>query len=290
MPKVPFIEYEDQDPHSQRLYDANDFRRFAVNEEHIRNARHAYFANISYLDDKLGEILQVLEECEFDQNTHVILCSDHGDMIGERGLWYKMSFYEYSSRIPLVLYSPNTFSPREVNTPVSNCDVLPSLIELAQGDINQLVCEIDGKSFVELAKGYEDEQRSAYSEYCAEGSIEPMVMIRKGDYKFNYSVSDPVQLFNLVEDPNELTNLALAPEYKNLVDSFTEEMHQRWDLKTFKQEVMHSQRCRTLVDRANRKGQFTPWDYEPPVNGRNRFMRNHMDLNIVESNNRYPKV
>ncbi|MGB2281087.1 MAG: choline-sulfatase, partial [Pseudomonadales bacterium] len=110
------------------------------------------------------------------------------------------------------------------------------------------------------------------------------------DYKFNYSVSDPVQLFNLVEDPNELTNLASAPEYKNLVDSFTEEMHQRWDLATFKQEVMHSQRCRTLVDRANRKGHFTPWDFEPPVNGRDRFMRNHMDLNIVESNNRYPKV
>ena len=290
MPKVPFMAYEDQDPHSQRLYDANDFRRFEVNEEHIRNARHAYFANISYLDDKLGEILQVLEECEFDQNTHVILCSDHGEMIGERGLWYKMSFFEYSSRIPLVLYSPNTFSPREVNTPVSNCDVLPSLIELAQGDLNQLVCDIDGKSFIGLAKGHEDEQRSAYSEYCAEGSIEPMVMIRKGDYKFNYSASDPVQLFNLVEDPNELTNLASAPEYKNLVDSFTEEMHQRWDLTNFKQEVMHSQRCRTLVDRANRKGHFTPWDFEPPVNGRDRFMRNHMDLNIVESNNRYPKV
>lgn len=289
MPKVADMGYANQDPHSQRIYDAVDYTKFDVTDADIRNARHAYFANISYLDDKMGELLEVLEQTDLAENTQIILCSDHGDMLGERGLWYKMTFFEYSCRIPLVITAPGTLPAGEVKTPVSNCDILPSLVELAGGDPTNLACEIDGQSFVTLAKGSEDDQRSTYSEYCAEGSMEPMVMIRKGSYKYNYCETDPEQLFNLDDDPLELTNLAESAEHQDLMASFREELFSQWDFAKFKQEVMLSQRCRALVDRANRKGLFTPWDYQPQIDAKQRYMRNHLDLNVVEANNRYPK-
>lgn len=114
-------------------------------------------------------------------------------------------------------------------------------------------------------------------------------MIRKGSYKYNYCETDPEQLFNLDDDPLELTNLAESAEHQDLMASFREELFSQWDFAKFKQEVMLSQRCRALVDRANRKGLFTPWDYQPQIDAKQRYMRNHLDLNVVEANNRYPK-
>ena len=289
MPQVSDLGYDNQDPHSQRLYDAVDYTQFDIQEEDIRNARHAYFANISYLDDKMGEILAVLEQTDLADNTQIILCADHGDMLGERGLWYKMSFFEYSCRIPLVVTAPGKFQAGEVNTPVSNCDILPSLIDLAGGDPTALACDIDGQSFVELASGNEDPARRTYSEYCAEGSVGPMVMIRQADYKFNYCEADPLQLFNLKDDPLEMHNLAELPEYEDLVAQYTNEVQAGWDFARFTAEVKQSQRCRTLVDRANRQGTFAPWDYQPQIDAKQRYMRNHLDLNVLEANSRYPK-
>lgn len=290
MPSVPAMSYDEQDPHSQRLYDAVDYTKFDVKDEDIRRARHAYFANISYLDDKMGELLQVLEDCDFADNTTIILCADHGDMLGERGLWYKMSFFEYSIRIPFVIHAPQQLEAKRVKTPVASQDILPTLIELAGGDLaSTLACEIDGQSVVGLATEGEDPERVVFAEYCAEGSVAPMVMVRQGQYKFNYCEADPNQLFDLDNDPKELNNLAEQAEYAALVERFMQLINERWDMARFKAEVMESQACRTLVAQANREGHFTSWDYQPQQNARDRFMRNHLDLNVLEANNRYPK-
>ena len=289
MPNVSSIPYADQDPHSQRIYDAVDHRNFTVTEEDIRKARHAYFANISYLDDKMGEILDVLDRCDFTENTQILICADHGDMLGERGLWYKMNFFEGSVRVPMVITAPSRFKPARVKTSVTTHDILPTLIEMAGGSLSSLACEIDGQSMVSLAEGQEDIERSVYSEYCAEGSVAPMVMIRKGDYKFSYCPADPPQLFNLAEDPLELNNIADDPEQSKRISAFRDEMNKRWDFDVFTEEVKFSQRCRQIVDRANRKGRFTAWDYQPHIDAKERFMRNHLDLNVLEADNRYPK-
>src|SRR3546814_12882231 len=88
---------------SSDLLDAVDFRKFDIAEAQVRRARRAYFANISYLDEKIGRLLDVLRRCRLDEDTVVIFCADHGDMLGERGLWFKMSFFEGSARIPLMV-------------------------------------------------------------------------------------------------------------------------------------------------------------------------------------------
>ena len=92
------MDYADHDPHSQRIFDANDWRNFTITDEHIKRARRAYFANISYLDDKIGEVLDTLERTR--QEAIILFVSDHGDMLGERGLWFKMTFFEGSARVP----------------------------------------------------------------------------------------------------------------------------------------------------------------------------------------------
>jgi len=315
MPTVPAIPYEKQDAHSKRLFDAFDYTKYTITDEHIRSARHAYLANISYLDDKLGELLDVLDDCDLASNTVVVLCADHGDMLGERGLWYKMGFYEGGMRIPLVISSP-AIGHGKVSSPVVAHDILPTLIDLAlSGEARSvedvLVCEIDGRSILELALsaatanncgggleegkgGVDGEERMVLGEYCAEGSVSPMVMVRKGPYKFVYCDADPPQLFNLASDPHELTNLCefnSGEAYSAVIQHFMDLVRERWgDMSSFKREVILSQDCRRLVWEANRMGRvITPWDFEPKQNASERFMRNHMDLNVLEYNNRYPK-
>lgn len=288
MPAVERMDYEQQDPHSKRLYDAVDHQNFSINDTHVRNARHAYFANISYLDEKMGDLLQTLEDCDFADNTTVLLCSDHGDMLGERGLWYKMSFFESSMRVPFVIMRPDGHSGT-VNAPVASQDILPTLVDLSGGDSCELACEIDGRSVASLLDGADEPDRVVMAEYCAEGSVAPMVMIRRGRYKYTFCESDPVQLFDLVKDPHELRNLADDSAYATELAELAALAESRWDLQQIKADVLNSQACRKLVADANRQGRFTPWDYQPQLEARDRYMRNHMDLNVVETNNRYPK-
>ncbi len=176
-----------------------------------------------------------------------------------------------------------------VSTPVATHDILPTLLELAGSDSSELACKIDGQSILGLTSGGEDLQRSARSEYCAEGALAPMIMIRSGAYKFIYCPADPLQLFNLDHDPLELDNLAKDAAHTSILRDFKIEMKKHWNFEKFTADVMFSQKCRHLVDSANRKGRFTSWDYQPLLNSKERYMRNHMDLNVVESSNRYPK-
>lgn len=289
MPKVPTIPYSEQDKHSQRLYDAVDYSNFDISEEDVRTARHAYFANISYLDEQIGALLKVLEDCDYKENTQIVLCADHGDMLGERGLWYKMSFFEGSARVPLIVNAPYRFTARRIDTPVTTHDLLPTLVELAGGDPENLASPIDGSSLVSLADGEENTGRSVYSEYCAEGSIAPIVMLRRGNVKLIYCPKDPPLLFDLQTDPLELNNLAQDSKHAPLLAELVEQVRQQWDFETFDAEVRLSQRCRVVVDAAHRKGRYTSWDFQPELDAKQRFMRNHMDLNELEANARYPK-
>lgn len=81
------IPEEEQDPHSQRLLNVCGLKNADLPDKAIASARRAYFGAMSYVDDNVGKLLKVLEECGMDEDTIVIFSSDHGDMLGERGLW-----------------------------------------------------------------------------------------------------------------------------------------------------------------------------------------------------------
>ena len=287
MPRVPALDFADQDPHSQRLYLANDYKNFDISDDDIMRSRGAYFANISYLDDKIGELMTALAAMRMDKNTIILFCSDHGDMLGERGLWFKMSFFEGSARVPLMMRIPGQ-NPSTVPIPVSTIDVTPTLAALASIDLDEIQPWIDGKNLLPLIENAASAP-PVLMEYAAEGSIAPLVGMRDGDFKFIHCPADPPQLFDLASDPDEMKNLADDPAYADKMAHFTGLMNTRWDLERFDAEVRESQARRHIVYAALRQGHYYPWDYQPLQLASERYMRNHMDLNILEETKRFPR-
>ncbi|APE42866.1 choline-sulfatase [Sulfitobacter alexandrii] len=285
LPTVPAMDYADHDPHSQRIFDANNWREFDITEDDIRRSRRAYFANISYLDDKIGEILQTLEDTR--QAAIVLFVSDHGDMLGERGLWFKMSFFEGSSRVPMMIAAPQ-MEPGLNVTPVSNIDVCPTLCDLAGVSMDDVMPWTTGQSLVPLGQGA-DRAEPVAMEYAAEASQSPMVALRQGRWKYTNCAIDPEQLFDLDSDPHELTNLAEDPAHADTLERFRIEAAGRWDLEAFDADVRKSQARRWVVYEALREGGYYPWDYQPLRRASEQYMRNHMDLNILEESKRFPR-
>ena len=276
------------DPHTLRLRAACAMDRTTITDDDVRNARRAYYGNISYVDDWTGTLVDTVAALGLADDTVVVLLADHGDMLGERGLWYKMNFFEGSTRVPLVVHAPGRFAARRVPTPVSLVDVLPTILQLAGGSADDAVEPLAGRSLVPLCEGAE-EDRTVYGEYMAEGSCAPIVMIRRGHLKFVHCPADPDQLYDLAADPQERVNLVEDPAWGVTVAGFRAEVAHHWDLDQLRDDVLADQARRRLISTALRSGSFTPWDYTPPRDGRNEYMRNHLDLNDVERNARWPR-
>ena len=285
LPEVGALPYEDHDPHSQRIFDANDWRNFDITEDNIRRSRRAYFANLSYLDDKIGEILDTLEATR--QEAVILFCSDHGDMLGERGLWFKMSFYEGSSRVPLMVCAPG-LAPGRIDDAVSTLDVCPTLCDLAGVSMDEIAPWTDGESLLPVARG-EGRKQPVEIEYAAEASEAPLVCLREGRWKYTACRLDPEQLFDLDADPHEMTNLASDPAHADTLARFRDMADMRWDLEMIDSQIRESQARRWVVYEALRQGGYYPWDYQPLQKASERYMRNHMDLNVLEESQRFPR-
>ncbi len=222
----------------------------------------------------------------------VIFTSDHGDLLGERGLWYKMSFYEPACRVPLIVSAPNRYKPRQIERPVSHVDLLPTLIELTGiAPPFDPPDRPDGHSLLPWLDGDEPETPTeVIGEYLGEGAIAPLVMIRRDRYKYVHCAEDPPQLYDLAADPDELHNLAADPDHAGLAGSFRDEVSRRWNLQALKQAVIADQDRRRLLHQALTQGQYTAWDYQPQQDASQRYMRNHLDLNELEFSSRFPQA
>ena len=284
-PAIPAIRYDDQDAHSKRLMDACDWRGLDITDDHIARARRGYFANISYVDDKIGEVLAAMKASR--QEAIVVFVSDHGDMLGDRGLWFKMNFFEGSARVPLMIAAPG-LEPGLNSTPVSTIDVTPTLCDLAGISMEEVAPWTDGETLVPLAKGGPRDTPVAM-EYAAEGSNAPLVGLRYGKWKYIRCALDPDLLFDLEADPDEARNLAADPAHQGTLHSLRAKSEARWDLGRFDAAVRESQARRWVVYEALRNGAYFPWDYQPLQKASERYMRNHMDLNVLEESKRFPR-
>jgi choline-sulfatase len=216
-----------------------------------------------------------------------MLLADHGDMLGERGLWYKMNFFEPACRIPLLVHAPGRFAARRVAGSASLIDILPTLGELAGGKSDAYATPLDGTSLVPQLNGARGADE-VIGEYLAEGAISPLVMIKRGRYKFVHCPVDPDQLYDLKEDPDELRNLAADPSQSARLQALRTEVAQRWDLPTLHAAVIASQRRRHLVYDALRLGRYTPWDFQPVRDASRLYVRNDQDLGDLEAMARFP--
>ena len=180
-----------------------------------------------------------------------------------------MSWFEASARIPLLISYPKRFEPQTISRNVSALDILPTLVDLVNGSLDKHL-PIDGHSLVPYLHGFNgaNGNDTVYGEYAGEGTIAPLMMIRRGPWKFVTCPADPPQLYNLLEDPKELHNLATSidPGVEEVLEAFTSEAYARWDFTRIHENVLKSQRTRRLCWDALKQGRFHSWDYQPHEN------------------------
>ncbi|MDH3693039.1 MAG: choline-sulfatase [Gammaproteobacteria bacterium] len=264
LPTVTRPADSEQDAHSLRLLHQCGLTEFEATDKQIRNARHGYYGAISYADDKVGEILKVLDANGLRDNAVIILTSDHGEFLGERGLWFKRSFFEPASRIPLIISAPERFSQCRVQQNVSLIDLFPTLLELASDNQTpQLVQEVEGSSLCGLMQGDDVAwSDTVYGEILSEGVVTPLFMIRKRQYKYVYSKADEPQLFDIENDPHELNNLCGQHEFEQIEKEFLHQVTTKWDSDTLSAQIVHSQKTRLFLQKALSIGKHTSWDYD----------------------------
>jgi choline-sulfatase len=181
-------------------------------QETMRSVQ-AYYALVSFMDDRIGEVLDALERSGHADDTVVIYTSDHGELCGTDGLWFKCTMQEPSVRVPMLLAGPGVPSGQVRQTPVSLVDVFPTVIDALGAEPDPRDRDLPGMSLLTLANGPDDPERVAFSEYHSANSKAGSFMIRSGRWKYVFHAAFPAQLFDLAADPTEANNVAGDPNY-----------------------------------------------------------------------------
>jgi choline-sulfatase len=188
----------------------------------VRRARAAYFGMITELDRMVGSLLDELEKTGQMNRTLIVYTSDHGEMLGENGLWFKNVLLEHAARVPLVMAGAGLPRGRTVDTPVMHVDMVATMLELAGLPREQ---KLRGHSLVNLAQGRPGSHPGiAYSESHSEGNCTGSFMIRKANWKYIYATGYEPILFDLQRDPRELQNLAGPPGMAAVVQELHAEL------------------------------------------------------------------
>lgn len=202
-----------------------------------------------------------------------------------------MSYFESSVRVPLLISYPKKYAPHRVTQNVSTLDILPTMVDLIGKELHPGL-PMDGKSLLPFLEGRDSEGHdTVIAEYTGEGTVSPMMMIKRANWKFVICPADGVQLYDLENDPLEVRDLApilsglkaeplaLEVEYKNkaeaLLATFEAEARERWDFESITEQVKLSQRKRRFVFSA-----FTAdgterekWDFNPVDDGREKSVK-----------------
>jgi choline-sulfatase len=294
LPSVPYKPIAERDPWSQRYAYTIRSDEHDVTEENIRIARHAYYAMTSYFDAQVGRLLGVLDSIKATENTYVIITSDHGEMLGERGSWFKFQPFEWSVRIPMIITGPGVKKGIIEERGVSLLDLLPTFNDLvSEGDPVQPIDPIDGLSLVDMLHGSDSSrQDDVMMEFLGEGVFAPACILRLKGYKYVYCRHDPAMLFDLNADPDEQVNLAGNPNYASIEANLHDEVLKRWDYASIERDVLASQQRRLFAQESLLKGKWTPWDYQPSVDAARQYVRGAVDPNTTEtkSKKRFPFV
>jgi len=186
--------------------------RFDGDPELRKLAIAGYFALCSFMDQKVGLILDGLEETGQADNTLIIYTSDHGDNAGARGLWGKSNLYLESTAVPVILSGPGVPKGEVNETPVNLTDMHATILDAA--GVADLDDGFDRPSTSLLGMlGTDDPSRTVMSQYHAVGSPTGGFMVADARWKYHHYVGYPAELFDLASDPEETTNLAEQPEH-----------------------------------------------------------------------------
>ena len=173
----------------------------------------------------MGDVLTSLKSNGYAETTNIAYISDHGDNMGARGLWGKGVMFEESVGVPMMIAGPDAPSGKVVETPVSLIDMFPTI--LAGAGVENSVENSDslpGRSLFDVAAEADDDSRLVFSEYHGAAAKSGAFMLRDGRYKYIHYVDYEPELYDLDNDPEELSNVAAEPEFQNVVADFEERL------------------------------------------------------------------
>ena len=242
----------------------------SLNPDDLTRARRAYWGMVRRLDKNIGEVLAALDETGLAGNTLVIYTSDHGDHLGDRGLFWKHTFYDESVKVPLIMRWPGTLPAAARRSGLTSLtDVGATMLDAASSASTGA-----GRSLLPLVK---DEQapwlNEIVSEYCVGvdgGWSFPQVttnrMVRRGRFKLIYYHGFPLQLFDLDVDSVELNNLAEEPAYAHIRDALINRALTDWDPEQIGRDVLLKERDSALLSKwtqLNRPAEVHRWVMPP---------------------------
>ena len=249
--------------------------QFPPTEERIRASREAYYAMITHLDEYVGEIVAELKLLGLYDDTLIIFTSDHGDMMGERNMWFKRTFWEHSAKVPMVFHQPSQLAPRRVAQSVTLADLCPTLSEI--GGATE-ACEKwgsqDSASFAKLLNGDDPNWRNSASvQYFGPGIEAPWFAARKGAFKYAYIHDWGGILINLIEDPDETNNLVDDPSHARIVADLHDLAVGRFDLDALMAAVKRNKQQRCFLHQSLKGSPGYVWDHQPDFDGSKQYVR-----------------
>ena len=259
VPDVTQAELDNQHPFHKRLrgyFDLND-----VDPEDTARGRAAFYALVTWFDGLLGQLIDAVDAAPGLSQSPPLLAyvSDHGDMAGEHGLWWKCCFFEDSVRIPLIVRWRGHIAPgQRSSTPVSLMDLGVTFAHLASPpeSANVFFEQTDGCDMRPWLGGREDPERAVISEYCAHAAARPIRMIRQGQWKYVYYHGEPDELYNLASDPGEKNNLANEATFAETIEHLKKQLLAGWDAEAIDRRVRLHQRERALISTVEAHGIF----------------------------------
>ncbi len=249
--------------------------QFPPSEERVRTSREAYYAMITHLDDFVGEIVTELKLLDLYDNTLIVFTSDHGDMMGERNMWFKRTFWEPSVKVPMLFHQPSKLAPSRVNSPVTLADLCPTLSEI--GGAKQMVDRwgsSDSESFASLLTKDDGSWRgSAIIQYFGPGIEAPWFAIREKNLKYIYIHEWGGILIDLDKDPYETENIADNPAYADIVTSMHESLVGDIDLHALTAVVKENKKQRCFLHECLDGSPGYAWDHQPRFDGSKQYVR-----------------
>jgi len=291
-PAAPAVPLDQMHPYNRWLQIHHMIDVYPPREDDVQRARHAYYGMISYLDSLVGDLIDELERLGLADNTVVLLTADHGEMLGEHGMWFKRTYFEPSVRVPLIFAGTDRVAAGErLRETVSLVDLMPTLLEIAGlDDREEIEAGLDGDSLCGLLRGDEPPWKDyAVAEYYSEGVLHPMRMAVSGGLKYVHVHQEADQLFDLDRDPNELTNCIDQPAYADRLAQLSQLVHTGWDAEATERQVLESQRRRRLILEAHAAGPSQLWDAQPDFAAHEQYVRKD-DAQATSARLRYPRA
>jgi len=242
------------DFHSQPEY----FDRIMA-ADNLRWLYETYCGMVYDLDCHAGEIIKLLKAKGLDKNTIIVFTSDHGDMLGHRGMVQKRCFYEYSVRTPLIFSYPDHFpAGLRVKQTVSLLDLFPTFASLAGTSVPQelpgisLLPEAAAKSEIKRLQGIPD-GRIVFAEYLGEGVHAPCFMAVAGNYKYIRVHGFEEMFFDLENDPEELENQIASHKYSGIIGELRSSVLKQFNPDAIAVQALENQRNRNYILEAHKK-------------------------------------